>query len=208
MKRSTLEVLLAMLWICTGCASNVFNVFPASGICGLHAPWDSLEDETLFHCFTSGEDFFFLSQVKDSTLTYLPEFKGESDVEVEDRVEIFFSPEQTMENYYCAEIDPLGRVLDYQGRFYRHLDYGWNFKTLKIRGWLTPQGYTVAGKVSVAELEGLGVDVEGGFYMGVFRADYRQDLSVNWYSAVSSDDPSPDFHKPDMLFATKFSKIK
>ena len=53
------------------------------------------------------------------------------------------------------------------------------------------------------ELESMGVDVDGGFYMGVFRADYRKDLSVNWYSAVSSDDEYPDFHKPDMLFATK-----
>ena len=80
-----------------------------------------------------------------------------------------------------------------------------NFKTMSIAGQLTPQGYVVLGKVSVDELESLGVDVDGGFYMGVFRADYRKDLSVNWYSAVSSDDEYPDFHKPDMLFATKLS---
>ncbi len=206
MKRSSLPVLTVIVWLCASCSSNIFTVFPASGISGLHAPWDGLEDETVFHCFTAGSDFFFLYEVSDSTVTYVPDFKGESDVEVEDRVEIFFSPQQSMEKYYCAEIDPLGRVLDYEGRFCRHLDYGWNFRTLDIIGRLTPQGYMVAGKISVAELESIGVDVNGGFYMGVFRADYCQDLSVNWYSAVSSDDESPDFHKPDMLFATKFDK--
>ena len=203
MKRSSISILMVLICLCTSCSSNVFNVFPASGICGLHAPWDNLEDETLFHCFTSGGNFFFLYEVRDSTITYITDFKGESDVETEDRVEIFFSPEQSMEKYFCAEIDPLGRVLDYEGRYYRHLDYGWNFKTMSIAGQLTPQGYVVLGKVSVDELESLGVDVDGGFYMGVFRADYRKDLSVNWYSAVSSDDEYPDFHKPDMLFATK-----
>ena len=46
----------------------------------------------------------------------------------------------------------------------------------------------------------MGMNLEKGFRMGVFRADFTPEGNVNWYSAVPSDDKSPDFHKPDMLF--------
>ena len=52
----------------------------------------------------------------------------------------------------------------------------------------------------------LGLRLEEGFYMGVFRADYRKDGSVNWYSAVITDDETADFHKPDMLFKAILKK--
>ena len=64
----------------------------------------------------------------------------------------------------------------------------------------TGMHYTVSGSIDLQELESMGLNLKDGFYMGVFRADYRSDGSVNWYSAVKSDDESPDFHKPDMLF--------
>ena len=183
---------------------GTFTVRPAASIDGLLAPWDALEDDnTLFRCFSDEESFYFTYEVVDPTPTYSEDFSGEDQVENEDRVEIFFSPKQSMDNYYCAEIDPLGRVLDYSGHYYRDLDYGWNFSTMRLLGELTENGYIVAGKVSKAELRELGCDLECGFWMGVFRADYRPDLSVNWYSAVSTDDISPDFHKPDVLFFTK-----
>ena len=56
------------------------------------------------------------------------------------------------------------------------------------------------------ELRELGLRLEEGFYMGVFRADYRKDGSVNWYSAVITDDETADFHKPDMLFKAILKK--
>lgn len=182
---------------------EAFTVSPAAFIDGLHAPWDGLEDDTVFRCFSDEESFMFFYEVTDSTLTYAENFDGEATVENEDRVEIFFSPKRSMEEYYCAEIDPLGRMLDYSGHYYRDLDYGWNFRSMRLLGQVTENGYIVAGKVSKAELRELGCDLEGGFRMGVFRADYRPDMSVNWYSAVSTEDVSPDFHKPDVLFFTK-----
>ena len=201
-----LPVMGAAAFSCADNAGGVdgtFTASPVTPIDGLHAPWDGLEDDTVFRCFSDEGSFMFFFEVTDSTLTCSEDFHGEATVELEDRVEIFFSPKPSMENYWCAEIDPLGRVLDYSGHYYRDIDYGWNFRSLRLIGQLTKNGYIVAGKVSKAELRELGCDLEGGFWMGVFRADYRSDLSVNWYSAVSTDDISPDFHKPDMLFFTK-----
>lgn len=182
---------------------DAFIVPQAAQINVLHAPWDSLSDGTSFRCFSDGDSFFFLFEVADSTLTYSEAFKGEADVEKEDRVEIFFSPTETMDVYYCAEIDPFGRVLDYSCKFYRDMDYGWNFSTMCLWGHLTEDGYIIAGKISRSELRKLGCDDVNGFWMGVFRADYRKDFTVNWFSAVETNDVSPDFHKPGALFFTK-----
>lgn len=182
------------------CSSGVFVVSEGSEINGLYAPWDSLSDRTKFRCFSDAETFYFVYEVEDSTLTYTSDFKGESDVEKEDRVEIFFSPTKDMSVYYCAEIDPLGRVLDYSSRYYREMDYGWDFSTLRLSGMVHDGGYCVWGSVSKSELIDLGCNLEGGFHLGVFRADYRPDMTVTWYSAVITNDKFPDFHKPDVLF--------
>ena len=64
----------------------------------------------------------------------------------------------------------------------------------------------VSGSIDLNELRELGLRLEEGFYMGVFRADYRKDGSVNWYSAVITDDETADFHKPDMLFKAILKK--
>ena len=185
------------------CQESAFVIGGTSGIDALHAPWDGLEDVTRFRCFADDERFYFYYEVADSTLTLIDPFEGERTIDYEDRVEIFFSKDSVMTNYYCAEIDPLGRRMDYASSYKHPLDYEWDFKTMRQAGQLTDEGYMVAGSVAVCELMEYGVDLNGGFYLGVFRADFHKDGSVNWYSAVSSDDEYPDFHKPDMLFATK-----
>ena len=188
---------------CTDSKEKVFTVGEDSTIFGLHAPWDGLEDNTVFGCFAGEDYFYFYYDVIDPTVTLKEGFKEEKDVEPEDRVEIFFSPRPEMDIYYCAEIDPEGRVLDYSSKYYREMDYGWNFSTMDLFSKITEKGYLIAGRVSKEELRSLGLDLEGGFSMGVFRADFREDGTVNWYSAIPSDDKAPDFHKPDMLFRAK-----
>ena len=135
-----------------------------------------------------------------ANLFHKADYQGEKDVEPEDRVEIFFSPREEMDIYWCAEMDPAGRVLDYEAKYYRVMDYGWNFSTLELASNIKENGYTLWGKISKDELRALGVDLSN-FRMGVFRADFRPDGSVNWYSAVPTEDKSPDFHKPDLLFS-------
>lgn len=185
---------------------GIFAIGGAAGICGLHAPWDGLEDRTRVSLFSDGDDLCILYEVEDTTLTVTEDYRGENDVEPEDRVEVFFSAGPDMDLYHCAEVDPLGRVLDYSCRYPSRMDYGWDFGTLRVMSGLTEDGYAVTLKVSLAELEGLGIDLEKGFYMGIFRADYRADGSVNWYSHVESGDSSPNFHQPKMLFRARIEQ--
>lgn len=199
----SLFVFAAILSVsCTGGSMSRFAVERTAGIDGLHAPWDGLNDDTRFRCFADDGRFYFFYDVVDSTITISRDYKGERDVDFEDRVEIFFSAHNDMRRYYCAEIDPLARVMDYSAEFKARLDYSWNFKTLRAFGGLTETGYSVAGYVSLDELKQFGIDFND-FYMGIFRADFHSDGSVNWFSHVETDDESPYFHKPDMLFNAK-----
>ena len=121
------------------CGQNSSDIFTINDgqINGLHAPWDGLDDDTKFRCSTDDSLFKFSFEVNDSTLTLEPEYKDKMSVIYEDRVEIFFSPDTLMSHYYGAEMDPAGRVLDYQAEYYRKFDYTWGFKTLKYTGDIT-----------------------------------------------------------------------
>ena len=139
------------------------------------APWDGLASPTRFTCHSTAEKFFFNFEVVDSTLTIREPFSGERDVEPEDRVEVFFSPDLKLKEYYCAEIDCLGRVLDYKAAFYRKFDFDWDFSSLSIWTSFTDFGYRVMGSIDIEELNDLGIDTGGGFYMGVFQDDFKPD---------------------------------
>ena len=169
------------------------------------APWDGLSNSNRFCCHSTAERFFFSYEVTDSTLTLTEPFRSEADVEPEDRIEIFFCPTADMKEYYCAEIDPKGRVLDYRANYYRRLDYSWNFSSLEVHAQLTPWGYRIGCSVLRSELEKLGLDLNGGFWMGVFQDDFRPDGSVHWYSLIPTKDTVPDFHKPDVLFKCRMT---
>ena len=173
---------------------------------GFHAPWDGLDDDTVFKCMVTDSLFLFRFDVCDSTLTLKADFGDEMDVSPEDRVEIFFSHPGELDTYVGAEMDPAGRVLDYTCGFYRKFDYGWDFSTLDYRHEIRGEGYSVAGSVTLEELSAFGVDMEKGFLMGVFRADYRPDGEVNWYSLKPTDDSQAEFHQPKVFFKAKADK--
>ena len=184
--------------------SPLWKVIPP--VTGFHAPWSGLDDSTSFKCFATDSLFFFRFDVVEGSLALVEDFKDEMDVGPEDRVEIFFAPTGELGEYIGAEMDPAGRVLDYECTFYRQFDYSWNFTTLSYSHEISGEGYAVAGCVSREELEKHGVDIGKGFRMGVFRADFRPDGEVTWYSMKGTDDKKPDFHQPKVFFDARVDK--
>lgn len=203
MKKTVL--LLCCLSICALYAQPITDIGQGFEKHCFHAPWDRLSNSNRFCCHSTADRFFFSFEVTDSTLTLTEPFRNESDVEPEDRIELFFSPTAEMQEYYCAEIDAKGRVLDYKANYYRKLDYSWNFSSLEIHSHLTPWGYRVGGSILRSELEKLGLNLTEGFWMGVFQDDFRPDGSVHWYSLIPTKDSVPDFHKPDVLFKCRMT---
>lgn len=162
----------------------------------LAAPWNSKgNDETLFKAYLSKKYFNFCFSVKDNTIITFP-FTEELTVAKEDRVELFFSSDDTLKNYYCIEIDPIGNILDYSAKMYRIFDRDWDFTSVEVAAKQNTNGYIIEGRISMAELETLGI--KSPFNLGIFRADYKskQPKDVIWYSWVTPNSDTPDFHIP------------
>ena len=82
----------------------------------------------------------------------------------------FMSKDSEMKTYYCAEIDPKGKVMDYEAHNYRKFDFNWNFKDLKLATSVGKDSYRVEGSISLKTLRKLGlISPEGEIRMGVYR---------------------------------------
>lgn len=185
---------------------------PVDGVCsigarrclgqtGLHSSLGGV-DKTRFVCGMTEKDFVFRFEVQDEHVYAAKTFTSKRVVAGTDRVELFFCSTPSLEgDYYCAEIDPLGRVMDYKAKLYRKFDMSWAFRTMKTQATAIPGGYAVSGSVSRRELKDLGIDPEG-FGLGVFRGDFDMDGKlVAWCSAAPMPDfRKPDFHKSDVFF--------
>lgn len=205
---------LASVCLLYGCGTHPAGSEPVDvgqgfGSTALHAPWSGLDNGTRFDCHSTADRFFFRFEVVDSTLTLTEPFVTERDVDPEDRVEIFFAQDEALEQpYYCAEIDAMGRAMDYKARFYREFDFGWNFLSLETHAEITPWGYRVGGSIAREELSSLGLDLEGGFRMGVFQGEAAPGREILWYSLVPTDDAKPDFHQPKVFFPCRMTPKK
>lgn len=171
---------------------------------GFTFPWLSRKPPaTAFFAQVSRQHLYFAFQVQDQDIV-VTAFHQEPDVADGDRVELFFAANKDLKDYYCLEISPDGRVLDYRASFYRQFDDTWDFTGLQVAASRTPSGYVVEGRIPLAELKRLGLlkSPEKGacFFLGLYRAAYSRAGSdkpqVNWISWVQPNTAEPDFHVP------------
>lgn len=171
-----------------------------------HFPWDAKEAPlTVFKAYADGEHFYFAFDVTDAKVVSIQEWKDESTVDGEDRVELFFAADRVdrpgsngMARYYAIEVDPLGRVHDYSIEYYRKFDSAWTLAGLESKAMLTDAGYSVEGKIPLKSLQELGVLHDGEMRTGVFRAEFSPsggaEPLMEWISWVNPHTPTPDFH--------------
>jgi len=170
-------------------------------------PWSKrAAPVTEFRAFADAGRFCFAFDVTDDDVVVGKDFAGESTVDKEDRVEIFFARDVALERYFCLEIDPLGRVHDYAASHYRNFDSAWNCAGLQAAGRLRPGGYTVEASLplkTLSELMQRPVAAGASLRVGIFRAEFRQDASGdaddNWLSWIQPAAAKPDFHVPSAL---------
>ena len=172
-------------------------------------PWAwKIAPKTDFRAWVSDGKLCFHFDAADSHLIIADECTGESTLDGEDRVELFFakSSDTALKDYWCIEIDPLGRVHDYHAQHYRTFDSTWNCPGLTTTAHRTPTGYEVHGSLPLASLSTLLADriTHGSkIRLGLFRAEFygqgktaTGEANDNWLSWVSPDSPQPDFHVP------------
>lgn len=167
-----------------------------------HYPWEKEKTPpTTFKALHDGAWVYCLFDVKDSSVYIHVDTNDKSEVAASSRAEIFFKADDKLNPYYCLEIDPLGRVLDYEGTYHRQFNGKWSWPKdqLIVKTNQRNDGYTVEFAVSKASLQKLGLLKDGTLQAGIFRADCVRtsgETEFKWISWGHPDSPTPDFHIP------------
>ena len=173
---------------------------------GFSWPWkEETSPLTLFKAFYTDEFVYFFFDVTDSNIVIFPD-TDEGSVARGDRVEMFFSADPDMKEYYCLEIDPSGKVLDYKASFYRDFDRDWDLRGLQTSGRITDKGYSVEVAIPVewyrqTEISSMrqGTRIIAGIYRGEFSRTRDGRIDQSWISWQDPRTDKPDFHIPSAL---------
>ena len=196
-------------------------------------PWkQAAAPLTEFRALYDDVFLYFTFCVHDEDVVVLDTLRDKQDVVLEDRVEMFFSRDDRMSEYYAIEVDPLGRTYDYRGAYYRQFDPAWAWPGLETKGTLWEQGYEVEGRMPLASFESLGypplrpgVKIRCGLYRAEFSHDRSGQAVVQedsmhtqgrraegpppieaWISWIDPGTPQPDFHVPSSLGWLQFAE--
>lgn len=166
-------------------------------------PWEKEEAPfTSFKALHSDDWLYCVFWVVDEKIFTYEEKKDKTDVLKSDRVEIFFKQEDNTAPYYGLEMDPLGRVYDYQAAFTRKFnpDWVWPAGQLVIKTSRTGDGYIVEIAISKSSLKSLGLLTGKTLNAGLYRAEcvdlVGKKATMKWISWIRPDSPTPDFHIP------------
>lgn len=179
----------------------------------LTAPWNNHEkDQTLFQAAYNDTAFFFRFNVVDQSQDTYDSTKEQS-VALGDRVEMFFSRNLSLDNYYCLELSPNGKILDYQASSYRKFDPNWNLQGLQVYTTQTKSTYIIRGTIPITFFQSLTTQSsnnEKSVYFGLFRAERSIEAPKDefiWYTWKTPTTEHPDFHIPSafgmLLFKPK-----
>ena len=168
-----------------------------------HYPWDKgIPPPTTFRALHNKDWLFCLFEVTDNNVHILRNSDNKWEVASSDRVEIFFRKDDKLLPYFCLEIDPLGRVLDYKAEFHRKFDITWSWPKdqLIIKTSQSEGGYIVELAIGKNSLRQLGLLGGNKLEAGLYRAECMQDDDpqnhMKWISWLKPASEIPDFHIP------------
>lgn len=173
----------------------------ANSLTDFSSPWRTLQDtETEFRALWDGDNLYFMFKVVDSHIHVDKKYSGNESINVSDRVELFFRQNDSLNPYYCLEIDPTPRIMDFRAFPNRAFDFDWNWPEnhLTVKSHSGPDGFIVEGKISMASLKKLNLIHDQAIETGIFRAKYvKVDASTYepiWITWVNPETETPDFH--------------
>lgn len=175
-------------------------------------PWEDKEVQgrLIFRALYDNSTFYFSFVVEDkNAFIVLDSLLDKKDISKEERVEIYFSKNKTLKEYFCIEIDPKGRILDYKASFYRKFDESWFLKGAKCVGEIFVNRYQIEAAIPLEFLNEMGIDYDEDFFVGLFRADLKKlsnsSISESWISWIDPKTNIPDFHVPEAFGVFRFS---
>ncbi len=165
------------------------------------SPWENIKStETKFKALWDGEHLFFCFEVLDDSVHIDKTDHSFNSINVSDRVEIFFRSNASLSPYYCLEIDPTPRIMDFKAYPNKNFDFNWNWpvEDLMVKSNVNPEGFCVEGKISIASLNKLNLINDNKIETGIYRAKYNKiEKSVFkpiWLTWIDPKTKTPNFH--------------
>ena len=165
------------------------------------SPWSTRKGtEITFKALWDREKLFFNFTVLDTEIHIEKKDESIESIGNSDRVELFFRTDNTMNPYYCLEIDTSGRVMDFIAYPNKDFNFNWNWPKdhLAVKSTVNANSFTVEGSISIESLKNLNLIQNNRIEIGVFRAKYtkRQNgcFEPNWITWVDPKTESPNFH--------------
>lgn len=162
-----------------------------------------------FRALWNPENFFFNFRVFDTDVYWDQKDDSFDSIGNSDRVELFFRTSESLNPYYCLEIDASGRLMDFKAHSNKDFDFDWKWpsKDLDIKTSKDEISFTVEGRISIQSLKDLNLIqnnvIEAGVYRAKFSKDEKQEYKPTWISWVNPDTETPNFH-----IASSFGKFR
>lgn len=175
----------------------------ASPLSDFSYPWATeTPQKTTFKALHNDSLVYCLFDIDDDHVTISNDKNGKMDVVSSSRAEIFFKMDDHLTPYYCLEIDPKCRVLDYEANYYRKFNFQWSWPDngLNAKSIVRQNGYSIELAITKTSLQNLDLIRNKTLHAGLFRADCKLqsngEPAFKWISWVSPDSRTPDFHIP------------
>lgn len=165
------------------------------------SPWDSKKPSKItFRALWDTEKLFFNFTVLDSSIHIEKQDDSIDSINNSDRVELFFRPDDSMNPYYCLEMDTDARLMDFIAYPNKNLDFSWNWPKddIVVKSSVKEDSFTVEGSVSIQSLNNFKLIKNNKIETGIFRAKYSPDKNGNfeptWITWVNPNTETPNFH--------------
>mgnify|MGYP003624189020 CR=1 FL=1 len=165
--------------------------------------WDIKKPSKIeFKALWDTKNLYFLFKVFDSKVHINITDNSVESIGSSDRVELFFRTDVNMSPYYCLEIDPIPRVMDFIAYPNKQFDFNWKWpsKDINIKSDIQVDYFTVEGSISISSIKKFNLLKDNKIETGIFRAKYNKSKNLNyeptWISWVEPQSETPNFHIP------------
>ncbi|TDP01474.1 sugar-binding protein [Flavobacterium sp. 245] len=173
------------------------------------SPWNSDSISKIeFRSLWDFENLYFKFRVFDTAIYMDKKDNSFDSIGNSDRVELFFRANDSLDPYYCLEIDTAARLMDFMAKPNKDFDFGWKWpkEDLNIKASKDEISFTVEGNISIESLNRLNLIQNNTIETGIFRAKFSKNENQNyeptWISWVNPKTAEPNFH-----IASSFGKL-
>jgi hypothetical protein len=188
-QKSTDGILTSSFWEKANCLTDFCS------------PWkrDSFS-KIEFRALHDPENFYFNFRVFDTDIYIDQKDNSFASIGNSDRVELFFRTSESLNPYYCLEIDTDGRIMDFKAYPDKNFDFNWKWpkKDIEVKTSKDEMSFTVEGRISIQSLKDLNLIHNNTIEAGVFRAKFslveNLQYEPTWISWVDPNTETPNFH--------------